>query len=254
MNYATDKMLFGGSERTARRAMMMDWERATLRAASARLPELLGGRICLDFANTVEPRGAQVPLPPHGRERRDHLRDYAGLVAWARYAALIEEGVALDLLAWAAERPAAAATLFARAVALREVIYRTFATLARGEEPRADDLALVAAEHAAAATAAALVPAEEGFVWSWAARDDDLARPLWPLAWSATALLTGEEWRRVKVCPGTPDAVVPCAWLFYDATKNRIRHWCSMADCGSKTKALRQTNRRRAARAAAPPH
>lgn len=230
----------------------MTEERATLREAMARMPELLGAQLCLDFANTVEPRGPQVPKPPPGRERRDHLRGYVELVAWAHYAGVVDEGVAFGLLARAAARPAAAAAILARALALREAIYRIFSTLAREGTPHADDLALVAEEYATGAAHAALRPADDGFAWSWAAHDGDLARPLWPLAWSATELLTTGERRRVKVCPGTPDAVVPCAWLFYDTTKNRIRQWCSMADCGSKTKARRQTGRRRAARATKP--
>lgn len=81
---------------------------------------------------------------------------------------------------------------------------------------------------------------------------EPLARPLWPIAWSATELLTTGDPSRVKVCPGVPDAPIACAWLFYDATKNRSRHWCSMEDCGAVTKARRQTGRRRAARASRP--
>jgi len=47
----------------------MEEQREVLHAAIARLPELLAGQRCLDFANTVEPRGPQVPVPPPGRER-----------------------------------------------------------------------------------------------------------------------------------------------------------------------------------------
>jgi predicted RNA-binding Zn ribbon-like protein len=229
---------------------MVEEQREALHAAIARLPKLVAGKLCLDFANTIEPRGRQVPNPPPGRERHDHLPGYTDLIAWAHHAGIVDEPGALGLLAHAAARPSAAAVMLARAEALREAIYRIFSTLAEAGKPRADDLALVTDEYAAGAAHAILNPASDGFIWSWVAHDNDLARPLWPLAWSAAALLTEGDLPRVKVCPGTPDAVVPCAWLFYDATKNRIRHWCSMADCGTKSKARRQTGRRRATRAA----
>jgi predicted RNA-binding Zn ribbon-like protein len=98
---------------------------------------------------------------------------------------------------------------------------------------------------------ATLLPAGTSFVWGWSPGDATLARPLWLVAWSATALLTSGDPDRVKACPGTPEQAIPCGWLFYDTTKNRIRQWCTMADCGGKAKALRQTSRRRATRAAA---
>ena len=55
----------------------------------------------------------------------------------------------------------------------------------------------------------------------WDARDAALARPLWAAGLVGHGVLTTGAWRRVKVRPGTPDAVVPGAWLFHDATKNR---------------------------------
>jgi predicted RNA-binding Zn ribbon-like protein len=227
-------------------------QRAILHATMAKLHPLWADQRCLDFANTVEPRGAPDPFtPPPGHERRDSLRSYTDLVAWATFAEVITEEIALGLLEAAATRPAAAARTLARAIALREAIYRLFWMIAREETPRADDLALVAEEYAAGVAHAALVPIDdEHFGWSWVANATDLARPIWPLAWSATELLTTGDRRRVKICPGSPGTAITCAWLFYDTTKNRIRQWCSMADCGGKAKARRQTGRRRAARAA----
>ncbi|MCL4825828.1 MAG: CGNR zinc finger domain-containing protein [Caldilinea sp.] len=28
-----------------------------------------------------------------------------------------------------------------------------------------------------------------------------------------------------------------CGWLFFDASRNRSRRWCSMEDCGNRAKA-----------------
>jgi predicted RNA-binding Zn ribbon-like protein len=46
----------------------------------------------------------------------------------------------------------------------------------------------------------------------------------------ATAQETG-EWQRLKVCTSNE-----CLWAFYDRSRNRSRHWCSMDVCGNRAK------------------
>jgi len=41
-------------------------------------------------------------------------------------------------------------------------------------------------------------------------------------------------WPRLKVC-----ARDSCRWAFYDASKNKVRRWCSMAGCGNHIKMKR---------------
>jgi predicted RNA-binding Zn ribbon-like protein len=60
------------------------------------------------------------------------------------------------------------------------------------------------------------------------------------LAIVAQAMSDG-EWRRLKVC-----ALDTCQWAFYDKSKNRSGHWCSMAECGNRAKARTFRERRRA--------
>ena len=50
-------------------------------------------------------------------------------------------------------------------------------------------------------------------------------------------------WERLKACERDV-----CRWAFYDHSKNRSGHWCSMAVCGQREK-NRRAYRRRAARA-----
>jgi len=52
------------------------------------------------------------------------------------------------------------------------------------------------------------------------------------------------SWNRVKVC-----ADPACGRAFVDRSRNRSRHWCDMATCGSRAK-MRALRRRAAARAA----
>jgi len=51
-----------------------------------------------------------------------------------------------------------------------------------------------------------------------------------------------ERTERIKLCAGED-----CGWLFYDASRNLTRRWCSMADCGNLAKARRHYARRRKA-------
>ncbi len=55
------------------------------------------------------------------------------------------------------------------------------------------------------------------------------------------AMQTG-EWSRLKACRNDT-----CRWAFYDNSKNRSRHWCSMEVCGSQVKARAYRRRKKAA-------
>jgi predicted RNA-binding Zn ribbon-like protein len=204
-------------------------------AAPARLRKLFGGELCLDFANTVEPRAAQP--------QRDNLPGYADLVRWARHAGALDGAQAERLLQAAASRHAAAGTSLAAAVTLREAIYRVFAAIARGAIPADADLDRLQQAYAEAMGHARLRPGPGRLAWTW--DDDALDRAWWPVARSAVELVTAGPLDRVKQCAGPSG----CGFLFLDTSKNRVRRWCSMDECGGQVKASRQTARRRAARA-----
>jgi predicted RNA-binding Zn ribbon-like protein len=61
------------------------------------------------------------------------------------------------------------------------------------------------------------------------------------LAAVAEAMAAG-TWHRLKAC-----ADQGCRWAFYDASKNRSGHWCSMESCGNRAKARQFRQRRRTA-------
>ncbi|HUK69707.1 MAG TPA: CGNR zinc finger domain-containing protein [Streptosporangiaceae bacterium] len=71
----------------------------------------------------------------------------------------------------------------------------------------------------------ALVPMESGV-------RGGLAR----LAAAMVASTADHSWERLKIC-----AEDSCQWAFFDSSKNRSKHWCSMQECGnrSKTRAYR---------------
>jgi predicted RNA-binding Zn ribbon-like protein len=204
----------------------------------AALPRLLGDRLCLDFANSIED-----PATDHAH---DFLQSYSDLVAWGQHAGLLTPSQADTLRDQAVRRPTDAATTLARALALREAIDRVFRAIARGESPPRPDLKTLQQIHLHALAHAHLTPAGEGYAWTWIDSADELEAVLWPVARSAVELLTRGDLRRVKECP-LPQG---CSWLFYDQSKNISRRWCSMEGCGTLVKMRRYHARRRTARAA----
>lgn len=199
--------------------------------------ELSGGRLCLDFVNTVSGDRSAAP--------RERMGTYAELVAWARQAGAVDADHARRLLAEARRRPADAEATHRGALALREALYRVFTALAGGVEPGAADLELLS-DHLGRALAHRRVtragPACCALAWS--DPPGALDAPLWRVAASASELLTSEtELKRVRVC-GLHDTH-ECSWLFMDQTRAGTRRWCSMKDCGNKAKARRHYERTR---------
>jgi predicted RNA-binding Zn ribbon-like protein len=194
-------------------------------------PRLLGERLCLDFANTVDPR--------HGDHPREFLTDFEDLARWARHTGALPARDAHALLEEAERHPGKGRAAFRSARELRELLYRTFSSLAAGSAPDRSDVEELARVHGGALTHARLVPSESGWRWGW---DEDLGRldrPLWPVARDAAELLTTGRLERIRECPG-PDG---CGWLFYDTSRNGRRRWCSMEVCGNRAKGRRHYDR-----------
>lgn len=188
--------------------------------------KFIGGRLCLDFANTAE-----------------SLASYADLLAWSQQAGIVTESEAHHLREEATRHPTAAAAILERATALREAIYRTFSAVADERSPEATDIATLNDTLSEALSRLRLTLTADGFSWRWAGNGDALEQVLWPVAQSAAELLTAGELSRVRMCAGDD-----CGWLFFDASKNQSRRWCSMEDCGNRAKARRHYQRQRAQR------
>jgi predicted RNA-binding Zn ribbon-like protein len=196
--------------------------------------DLIGGKLCLDFANTFE--------PSLGDHRSDYLASYADLVRCIRHAGSLSEEEAQRLLLEAEDKPSEAKAAFERGVALRETVYRVFSAVAREEEPESLDLDALSAAHLEALAHYRIMSQTYGFEWVGGDGKDELESPLWPVVLSATGLLTTGDLKRVKECPPEEGG---CGWLFYDMSKNRSRRWCDMAECGSRVKMRRYYARKR---------
>src|SRR5215213_1980777 len=94
-------------------------------------PHELGGRLCLAVVNTVLWRRSGQPV--------ELLREYPDLVRAVGRAGWL--AAPAELAAAAAAEPEAAGQALARAVALREALFRLFSAVAAGAEPADHDLA-----------------------------------------------------------------------------------------------------------------
>ena len=198
--------------------------------------EFIGAHLATDFLNTSSFRYDKA-------RAHEHIQTYADLVDFARQAGEISAGLARRLIAEAEAHPENAARIYRRSAALREAAWLAFSRIAHGKEPPRDAVEIISAEAADAQGHARLVKMDDGWRWQWP--DDDIARPLWPIARAAADLLTSEDRVLVREC-----ADDTCAWMFVDRTKNHSRRWCNENTCGSrmKVRAFRQ-RQKRAARA-----
>ena len=89
--------------------------------------KLLGGRLCLDFINTLDWRGAEKPV--------EFLNTYPDLVAWSRHVGICTPSETKRMTEMAKGCQAEARQVCKRAVELRETIYRIFAAISQNKKP-----------------------------------------------------------------------------------------------------------------------
>jgi predicted RNA-binding Zn ribbon-like protein len=189
--------------------------------------QFFGGRLCLDFANTVDWRTSAEPL--------ELIASYPALLAWSGRRGTLRRAALRRLGRLAAARPDEAAAALSEAHALRAAITRLAERLLAGGTPPLEPLN----------RRLAALPAQPRLVRDGAATVHDLAgdkleQPLWPVLWSAAALLTSGDAARLGRC-----RAAGCGWLFVDESPNRTRLWCSSETCGNRERARRAYAKRR---------
>lgn len=194
---------------------------------------LLGGRLCLDFTNTVDWHASEHPV--------EFLTSYAALVAWSWHAGVLSNREAQTLLEEAEHRPTEANAVLERATTLREAMYRVFVSVIEGLRPDPSDVDTLNQAVSEAMVHLELAATADGFAWVWRAGEHALDRMLWQVARSAADMVASEARHWVKQCAGDP-----CGWLFLDTSKNHSRRWCNMGSCGNRAKSRRHYQRRRA--------
>ena len=194
--------------------------------------ELIAGNPALDFTNTLS--GDRFHAP------KEKLNEYGDLLAFSRQAGLLDAARARTLGDRAARDPADAARVLARAIELREAVFRIFWALGSRKKPASPDLALLNRELGTALSHREIVQRGSGYVFGWR-ECEDLEQPVWAIAVAAADLLADEHRGPIRMCGLSEEN--ECTWIFLDETKNHSRRWCSMRDCGNRAKARRHYER-----------
>ena len=200
--------------------------------------KFIGGRVCLDFVNTV---GARVSGQGDKRFRnyadsvlRDKLNNYQDLLTWSQLAGLATKHEVHRLGRFAERHPRHAARTLTRAKRLREALYRIFKSLLEDWPLDDADVDLLRQELSIAKTHERLRRSGARFAWAWEQSEDALDGALWRVSQSAADLLSSPDGGRLSQCSGDE-----CGWMFLDTSRTRRRRWCDMKDCGNRAKVRR---------------
>jgi len=188
--------------------------------------ELIGGRLCLDFANELSPSSDF---------------SWEELLRFLLVTRIISSERSAQLLALPQNDPQSAGTLLGKAQRLHASLQLTFSALLQKEtllrdwvEPINDVLRVTEGHDEIL---------EQNGKWGleFVAREGGLDWLLAAIARSAAELITEGATARLRVCSNPH-----CGLLFYDTSRTRRRRWCSMSRCGNRHK-VRAFSRRQSA-------
>jgi predicted RNA-binding Zn ribbon-like protein len=178
---------------------------------------LWGETLCLDYANSVSWSPDDGHVDP---EQTDVLRTGDMVDRWGRRLGLLSD-----------DAKSASDAELGRARALRDAVYRLFASISRDQEPAKNDRDVLMSNYVEAVKRGSLMAGEDVYKLDWPPRDPRRIR--YAVATDAIALLQDlSRIQRVSRCPGRD-----CGWLFLNLSGRR--RWCSMSTCGSREKMRR---------------
>jgi predicted RNA-binding Zn ribbon-like protein len=191
--------------------------------------EIVGGALCLDFANTINSRYK----PEH-----DYLIKYSDLADWAVKVGILSVSQRNRLISRTEPEAKQLKTALQQALILRELFYRLFSRVAKRSKSYKGEMEVFVKFYSEAILHSVFVKKEDRFVADWST-NESFDAVLWPIVYSAGQLLLSKELTQVKECPN-------CGWLFLDTSKNHSRRWCSMNTCGARDKMRRYHRKLRA--------
>ena len=199
---------------------------------------LIAGRLCLDFVNSVGAR--RMSRTGELSIRDEKLSDSLDLLAWARHASAMTGDESDKLERECLRSPRKTIAVFRRAIHLREALYRILCSILQKRAADPADIRTLDQELHRARTGERLTFSAGSFVWRWRQANPSLERVIWMVAQSAAELLAEGDLSRLRRCAGND-----CGWIFEDTSRNRSRRWCDMRDCGNVAKVRRFRGKRR---------
>ena len=192
--------------------------------------QFFGGRVCLDFANTLDWRTSDEP--------QELVPDYEAFIAWSSRRGTLPPRAVANLKSHAAADPAGAEAVMADTFAMRAEVCKIADAL---REQRAADLTRINRMLLTLPPQPRLVKHGNSYVHEL--KGADLQEPLWPVLWSLTAVLSSSDATRLGCCQAKG-----CGWFYVDESPNRTRLWCSSEVCGNRERARRAYAKRSPAR------
>ena len=186
--------------------------------------DLIAGNVCLDFVNTLDDRHIKP---------KELLETYVDLARFGEDTGVLTALQVDRLFERSYVNPERAQQVLLLGRELREAIHDVFWAIMNKREVPAPALAKLNSYLQAAAGHMRLVPAKDGFEWTF---DEvlDFDSVLWPIARSAADLLASDQLAYVRACSSKA-----CEWFFLDTSKNHHRRWCDMTRCGNRAKVRR---------------
>lgn len=188
--------------------------------------QFFGGRVCLDFANTLDWRTSAQPV--------ELMPDYRALLGWSLRRRTLPRP-ALSRLSKRNGQTRASSAVMVKAFALRSEIWAICEALVAGAQP---ELARFNSMLVTAPPQPRIIRGRPAFLHELAGHDP--VEPLWPVLWSLSAMLTSIDAERVGVCQAGG-----CGWFFVDESPNRSRLWCSSEICGNRERVRRSYAKRK---------
>jgi len=185
-----------------------------------------GGRLSIDFANTIHDRFAA--------DVEDYIATPERYVEWARRAGAIAAGEAIDMTRLEGEGD----RLMTDVRSLRDAVYRLLSAwideaLLSGDSLLVENHWLLRARQSQSLT-------ENGLL-TLHAEPADLHLPLKRIALDVVETLADARAGKLKLKRCSNQNT--CGWIFADTSKNGRRRWCAMQTCGTASKTATRRNK-----------
>ncbi len=191
--------------------------------------KLIAGNLCLDFINTKNGHKIQ--------NFNEYISNYQDIIVWSARYGSISNDKSKFLQETINQLGSDSSRVHKKIIEFRESLYDIFYSVVHKKGPPTKAIKKIVTFQKKGAFSSELINQGNGFTWTWDS-DSSLESIIWPIAFSATKLLTSIDLNKVRICDG-----IGCDWFFLDRSRNQKRRWCSMEDCGNRSK-MRERYRR----------